>query len=136
MNEDFKPRAKRSLFRLSSFKEMDEDELLVKIPPFYEKIIGEGLIGVYNNEDDSIRSIIFSDKAVYFYSDDWKGIEYFDIDELVPDLDTLKPSRIGLLLKSGDSEVFYITGQDGKYRDYSTVYQFLHRILGGSKYSK
>jgi hypothetical protein len=130
--DSFRPRAQRSLKRLSAFKGLDKHEVMISFPELSEKILDEGLIGVYQNDCDSYESsILFTDRAIYFFSsEEWTRIGYHEIVELQPDIDKTSASCIGIVLASQEVKAINITGVEGKYRDYHTVYQFLHRIIG------
>lgn len=128
----FKPRAQRSLKRLSAFKELNEHEVIKNLPIISERIFDEGLIGLYQNEHDSfVAGILFSNSAIYIHSnEEWVRIGYDEIIDLQPDMDKATASCIGLVLSSQKVQKVIISGVEGKYRDYHTVYQFLHRIIG------
>jgi hypothetical protein len=139
--EDFMfiPRAQRSLKRLESFDVLESVEEFNNLC-LPEESRSDGWIGVYHNSDDIMDSVFFSNQGIYVYSNDWIRTQYKDIDALVSQLDSdnVDKSSANLLvvkLQNGELVKFNVDGVQDGFRDYFTVYQFLHRLIGDLKNS-
>ncbi len=128
----FTPRALGSLRRLKAFKKIDTIDTFVEDYKVVQSILEEGVIGVYQNcIENQEENVIFSKGAIYFKQKlIWNRVGYEEICKLVPNEDKNNAKVVKVILSNGKTESFKISGVEGRFRDYFTVYHFLHRIIG------
>jgi len=133
----FIPRAQRSLKRMSSFESIDGVEKFSDIG-LPEESMTDSWIGLYSNSESVTENIFFTNQALYVYSNEWRRLAYLEIESLGSQLslgsvEKDEASQIGITMKNGDAMKFVVNGTTDRFRDYFTVYQFLHRVVGDVK---
>ncbi len=129
----FVPRAQRSVKRLSAFGVASEKDNLSGFD-LADEYMEEGAIGVYRSSSNSIDDVFFSNQAIYLHKNRWVRIAYIDIESVCSDIEFKQIDKseaiiIRLNFKTGEVSDFNISGIQDEFRDYFTVYQFLHRII-------
>ena len=127
----FIPRAQRSMKRLELFKSPECYEEIFSTK-WLSEFIQEGPIGYYQNDPkDSTANVFFSNQAIYFFiNKDWERLAYTEIQSLVSEKTKEAASIIRMKCTNDRIYSINISGEQDGFRDYFTVYQFLHRILG------